>query len=147
MAPLLADPSNTFDVNTYTFYLCSITGFCGDAHPIAESTPCQKTRYDRVQDRSLQVADSVWLSIPTAGNGTKATGGWETKSISEPKIDDGTDSQTVYINRLQGCVRPHSKTTQQYQHLDWHTCTHTGHTRIGRIVEVCPGHPISLSMK
>ena len=56
------------------------------------------------------VCKTVHYKLPTVsgcpyllqGTGTKATGGWETKSISGPKIDDGTDSQTVYINRLQG---------------------------------------------
>lgn len=61
---------NAFDPNTYQYQLCSTLARLQDfvdAH-IAQAAHHQKTQYDQhTRGRSLQVGDSVWLSIPTAG--------------------------------------------------------------------------------
>ena len=107
---------NAFDTNTYQYQLRSTLARLQDfvdVH-ITQAAHHQKALYDQhTRDRSLQVGDSVWLSIPTAGKlDPRWQGGWEVKSIKGPttyEIGDGTKTRVVHVNRLQRRVQPDVK--------------------------------------
>ena len=70
-----------------------------------EAAKAQKLTYDhQARTTNFYKGDSVWLSIPTAGNlSPHWEGGWtiqEVKSAVTMKITNGYHSKVVHVNRL-----------------------------------------------
>lgn len=94
-----------------------------ETHMIDAAHHQQRSYNQRVQQRSFQVGDTVWLDLPTADKlDPKWEGGWIVKAVQGQTtyvIKDGRKDRTVHINRLCKWIQPaytHSESSDDTSH-------------------------------